>query len=239
MIEISSIRQRFPWWCDAVAPVAFHVVYPVINWSTDSKYRFAKTVVRAGSQGAVKRVRNWISKGEEGPFLISPVLLRVLCKVVQTTLFKLIWLIRVALSCVIIAGHSKVMGLAKLSSNFTDLTCSVSFALVKRLLYFQFFFFFTKLFWTFGFLKTEKILIYLLSFRNSIYYPYFSQEKILSGKRQSSKKSAKKNKKKKERKKKIDLREKWWEEALLKSRVQPGITFQCSLNFIRIIIVRK
>ena len=183
MIVISSIRQRFPWWCDAVAPVAFHVVYPVINWSTGSKYRFAKTVVRAGTQGAVKRVRNWIPKGEEGPCLISPILLRVLCKGVQTTLFKLIWLFRVALSCVIIAGHSKAMGLAKLSSNFTDLTCTVSFALaVKRLSHFSSsFFFLTKLFWTFGFFKTEKILIYLLSFRNAIYYPYYSlsQEKYL------------------------------------------------------------
>lgn len=124
MIVISPIRQSFPWWCDAVAPVAFHVVYPVINWSTGSKYRFAKTFVRAGTQGAVKHVGNWISKGEEGPCLISPVLLRVLCKGVQTTLFKLIRLFRVALSCVIIAGHSKAMGLAKLSSNFTDLTCT-------------------------------------------------------------------------------------------------------------------
>ena len=145
MIVISSIRQRFPWWCDAVAPVAFHVVYPVINWSTGSKYRFAKTVVRAGTQGAVKRVRNWIPKGEEGPCLISPILLRVLCKGVQTTLFKLIWLFRVALSCVIIAGHSKAMGLAKLSSNFTDLTCTVSFALaVKRLSHFYFYFYFSQ-----------------------------------------------------------------------------------------------
>jgi len=46
------------------------------------------------------------------------------------------------------------------------------------------FFFFTKQFRTFGFFKTEKILIYLLSFRNAIYYPYYSlsQEKIFSEK---------------------------------------------------------
>lgn len=183
MIVISSIRQSFPWWCDAVAPVAFHVVYPVINWSTGSKYRFAKTFVRAGTQGAVKHVRNWISKGEEGPCLISPVLLRMLCKGVQTTLFKLIWLFRVALSCVIIASHPKAMGKTFIKFHGSHMYSPVCFS-CQAPLAFSLCLFFTKQFWTFGFFKTEKILIYLLSFRNAIYYPYYSlsQEKIFSEK---------------------------------------------------------
>ena len=74
VIVISVIRERFPWWFDAIAPVFCHVVHPVVNRSTGDKCLLAQITVRTRCKGADKHIRNGISKTEEDTFLISIIL---------------------------------------------------------------------------------------------------------------------------------------------------------------------